>query len=163
MPRHPPNALTSRLRVHTTNDNTGSARKPTRNSARAVKRSILMWMIYLSLCCSSMEFQSRSSGKSMPSRHRFEKPIHNVKKLAAIGRNTAHKSGSRYLHPWISLVGQLTRRAVSRSKAAPCGALRSAGRALHDPSLALGEFCRRSCPAGSLNRQNWWSLSGSNR
>ena len=109
MPRHPPNALTSRLRVHTTNDNTGSARKPTRNSARAVKRSILMWMIYLSLCCSSMEFQSRSSGKSMPSRHRFEKPIHNVKKLAAIGRNTAHKSGSRYLHPWISLVGQLTR------------------------------------------------------
>ena len=33
MPRHPRIALTSRLRVHTTNDNTGSVLRPTRNSA----------------------------------------------------------------------------------------------------------------------------------
>jgi hypothetical protein len=29
MPRHPPNALTSRLRIHTTNDSAGTARKLT--------------------------------------------------------------------------------------------------------------------------------------
>ena len=40
MPRHPRIALTSRLRVHTTNDNTGSVLRPTRNSAE--QRSVVV-------------------------------------------------------------------------------------------------------------------------
>lgn len=42
MPRHPPNALTSRLRVHTTNDNAG--RPEGHQLGRAAYRSILVWM-----------------------------------------------------------------------------------------------------------------------
>ena len=92
MPRHPPNALTSRLRVHTTNDSTGSARRSTRNSARAVRRGILVWMINLSLeirtIIKAVTMMSPDKvtttnpvrrPSSLPPRHRFEKPIHNVK------------------------------------------------------------------------------------
>ncbi|WP_133497228.1 hypothetical protein [Stakelama pacifica] len=60
----------------------------------------MVWMIYLSLYL----FQHQLSGKTQkptPSRHRFEKPIHNVKKLAGSlsFRNTAQSSGSRIFIP----------------------------------------------------------------
>ena len=45
MPRHPPNALTSRLRVHTTNDNSGWIRRPTRNSAEQSSVVQLVWLL----------------------------------------------------------------------------------------------------------------------
>ena len=40
MPRHPPNALTSRLRVHTTNDNAG---RSLRNTNSAEQRVAVSW------------------------------------------------------------------------------------------------------------------------
>ena len=43
-PRHPRIALTSRLRVHTTNDNAGRLRRG-RQLGRAAGRGILVWMI----------------------------------------------------------------------------------------------------------------------
>ena len=112
-------------------------------------------MIYLSLYL----FQHQSPGKTRkptPSRHRFEKPIHNVKKLAGSlsFRNTAQSSGSRIFIPgYLWLARCQIRCAVSRSKAAPYGALRSAGRALRHREIAF---------AISLAKR-WWSLSGSNR
>ena len=42
VPRHPRIALTSRLRVHTTNDNAGSSLRTTRNSAEQ-RRLVLIW------------------------------------------------------------------------------------------------------------------------
>ena len=50
MPRHSPNALTSRLRVHITNDNTGPAGKPDNHSACVAMA--YMWIIMLSLIIS---------------------------------------------------------------------------------------------------------------
>ncbi len=47
MPRHPPVALTSRLRVHTTNDNAGSVSRP--KLGRAAKHGISVWMIISAL------------------------------------------------------------------------------------------------------------------
>ena len=69
MPRHPPNALTSRLKTRTTNDNTDVLRWPygiqTISSVSIalalLRRSIAQW--------SPMPFP----------RHRSKKPIHNVK------------------------------------------------------------------------------------
>jgi hypothetical protein len=48
MPRHPRIALTSRLRVHTTNDNAGLDQRPNQNSAEQRCRGILVWMIIIS-------------------------------------------------------------------------------------------------------------------
>jgi hypothetical protein len=66
--------------------------------------------------------------KPTPSRHRFEKPIHNVKELRSSDRGyRCSRSGSRFFIP--GYLGQVAPpRAVSRSKAAPCGALLGAGR-----------------------------------
>ena len=48
MPRHPRIALTSRLRVHTTNDNAGLARRLTKTRQSSEVRGILVWMIIIS-------------------------------------------------------------------------------------------------------------------
>ena len=96
-PRHPPNALTSRLRVHTTNDNAGSVRRPTRNSAEQRARYIGVDVHISALLSGAPSERSNlmttpmfrrqlavpKNRKPTPSRHRFEKPIHNVKKLRA--------------------------------------------------------------------------------
>ena len=71
----------------------------------------------------------RCRRKPKPSRHRFEKPIHNVKKQALASRKyRCSRNGSRCFIIWISWLVGCARCAVSRSKAAPCGALCSAGR-----------------------------------
>lgn len=74
MPRHPPVALTSRLRVHTTNDNAGSISRP--KLGRAAKRSLLVWMI-ISALRSTHETEANlrpigaanSAGRQSPSRN----------------------------------------------------------------------------------------------
>lgn len=113
-PRHPPIALTSRLRVHTTNDNTGSVkdRHETRQSSAAQYLGVddnlsLGWKLpiiggqpdgsFVLPICSGARFQSEDR-KPTPSRHRFEKPIHNVKKLAGPARNTAREEQISLLH-----------------------------------------------------------------
>jgi hypothetical protein len=104
MPRHPPVALTSRLRVHTTNNNAGSITRP--KLGRAAKCSLLGTHQSNTLmgpfgvddnlslaehatieanldhrcpCSADNQLQPESRNR-MPPRHRFEKPIHNVKK-----------------------------------------------------------------------------------
>jgi hypothetical protein len=112
MPRHPRIALTSRLRVHTTNDNTGSALRPTRNSAEQCS-VVLPGSRTRSRCPERKTHpgvddnlslvsdgtspvrtkpESLAHPKPTPPRHRFEKPIHNVKqrgrpKASRIGRS----------------------------------------------------------------------------
>ena len=110
MPRHPRIALTSRLRVHTTNDNAG-LNCFNQNSAEQQSRSILVRIIISArIRAHDRSGQTRSRHpvpasvaarklKPKPSRHRFEKPIHNVKKLAAPGsRDTAAWQRISVLH-----------------------------------------------------------------
>lgn len=83
---------------------------------RAVCRSILVWMFISQPCLEAPHLSGQPDGtccfrfvpalasstvrrpplKPTPSRHRFEKPIHNVKKLAVSDCNTAPRSRSRY-------------------------------------------------------------------
>jgi hypothetical protein len=56
--------------------------------------------------------------KPTPSRHRFEKPIHNVKKLQAVTRMAAPKSGSRVFIIRILVSGVRTLRRRSRQSRA---------------------------------------------
>jgi hypothetical protein len=138
-PRHPRIALTSHLRVHTTNDNTGLVFRPTRNSAEQCSAVSWCGCSFLSLVWKhpiiggqpdgAYRFRfvpalapstiRRSPLKPTPSRHRFEKPIHNVKKLAVSDCNTAPGSRSRVFI--IRILASVSVHAVSRSKAAPCG------------------------------------------
>jgi hypothetical protein len=82
---------------------------------RAVCRSILVWMFISQPCleaphlsgqpdgdlllpiCSGARFSSEEPNQT-PSRHRFEKPIHNVKKLAVSDCNTAREEQISLLH-----------------------------------------------------------------
>src|ERR1700742_1846247 len=67
MPRHPPNALTSRLRVHTTND---SAERPGRKPEATRQNAGAVWCGYNLSLLIRPTLQSRSS--TTPSRHRFK-------------------------------------------------------------------------------------------
>jgi len=88
------------LRVHTTNDNTGLAQgqHETRQSSVAQYLGVdenlsLGWKLpiiggqpdgsFVLPICSGVSFSSEEPNPT-PSRHRFEKPIHNVKKLAVL-------------------------------------------------------------------------------
>lgn len=85
MPRHPPIALTSRLRIHTTIDNpacmTGVERlmvwfeRPNNEDVRDPARLGAAWISQLdNHCCNC-----RSDRSDRQPRHRFLEPIHNVK------------------------------------------------------------------------------------
>ena len=65
-PRHPRIALTSRLRVHTTNDNAGRPEEPDRQLGRAAYRGILVWMINLSQICNRTAAWPPRSNRSSP-------------------------------------------------------------------------------------------------
>ena len=66
MPRHPPNALTSRLKIHTTNDSTARLK-----CSLCVSRGSAIIVPSLVPHCPEAARRRR--------RHRFHKPIHNVK------------------------------------------------------------------------------------
>lgn len=70
MPRHPRIALTSRLRVHTTNDNAGSDLRSDTKLGRAACMVQLVRMIYLSLDLDVRSERSNSIASSGV-RHRF--------------------------------------------------------------------------------------------
>jgi hypothetical protein len=89
MPRHPRIALTSRLRVHTTNDNTGRPLRDTNSAEQCC-------MVFgaddnLSLDCSDVRDPTRKPDTT-PQRHRSLKPIHNVKQR---GKPCASRSTRR--------------------------------------------------------------------
>ena len=104
MPRHPPIALTSRLRIHTTNDNFGTRIVGVPSACSKVLRALK--------CHSSQpHFWSHSQldnlvvigmdlpKETLPPRHRFLEPIHNVKE----GRNaplSAAMPRNFRLHTW---------------------------------------------------------------
>ena len=74
MPRHPPNALTSRLRVHTTND------KP--EGVPSVVRMIVFISASINQCVDRhdpIERRTVLSAVNRTSAASIEKPIHNVK------------------------------------------------------------------------------------
>ena len=96
MPRHPRIALTSRLRVHTTNNNTGSGQRPDTKLGRAVSRGKLGVDDNRSACClrchqSGQTWRRSSVRHQLPTLRRatnavtasIKKPIHNVKQHAA--------------------------------------------------------------------------------
>lgn len=136
MPRHPRIALTSRLRVHTTNDNTGStpARVATRNSAEQChavcigvveNRSAFVVMNASPLSPATSLAARRAPFRTNASRHRFEKTIHNVKyrkrRLNAVPPRVNHGDTCSLHHPR-SLSSACPLAPVSHSKAAPYGA-----------------------------------------
>ena len=147
MPRHPRIALTSRLRDHQRQHWMGLATHT--KLGRAVMRGFTrrnrerlrpLDADDLNLSCIRAHDRSgqtrsrhpcsgfrprRCRRKPKPSRHRFEKPIHNVKKHGPSGPLLLVSSRSRCFIIWISWLALGARCAVSRSKAAPCGALRS--------------------------------------
>ena len=88
MPRHSPDALTSRLRVHTTNDNTGE-----------VLARYMMWMIYLSQIINNCEQHQPDRYRTALPRHRLKKPIHNVKERPNASYPLIIERNS-FLHSW---------------------------------------------------------------
>ena len=141
MPRHPRIALTSRLRVHTTNDNTGSVRRPTRNSAEQCCRVCSVWMI-ISACCRAPDRsgQTRSKRpvpasvtarklKPTPSRHRFKNPFTMSKSSRGPASQYRSKERISVLHHLDILVSVLRSRAPSvAAEPRLVALLRSAGR-----------------------------------
>ena len=107
MPRHPRIALTSRLRVHTTNDNTGSDPKTRHETRQSSVRGMLGVDNNLSSYSIGRKSPRRSEDRQenrRRSRHRFEKPIHNVKDgLRSLDRDMLHTwcAAISLLHPWI--------------------------------------------------------------
>ncbi len=141
MPRHPPIALTSRLRIHTTNDKFGtrsrwlcrarlprpclpwvSTRRSSPRGTTSTQLDINVVNRHAILPPAGCPIVSRNTCRS---RHRFLEPIHNVKE----GRERPNIRG-RSREILVFIPGKFGERvcAVSRSKAAPYGALRSAGR-----------------------------------
>lgn len=93
MPRHPPNALTSRLRIHTTNNKIG-----TKLHAPCIKKRFAMANSALPVCADNYysafsnsymntmcqlsalnPAENRHLDRAKLPRHRLKKPIHNVK------------------------------------------------------------------------------------
>ena len=108
MPRHPPIALTSRLRIHTTNDRTGTRCR--RDAGRRIKRPSQLLREGATATQLDKDFSDgtrlpRPAGeppvyeKPMPPRHRFLEPIHNVKDR---GKSPYLQSNRRirFLHSW---------------------------------------------------------------
>ena len=95
MPRHPPIALTSRLRIHTTNDRFGTRLSsacralsqglagpgcnPSQPPRKATTSTQLDNLVVSARTSPSGRRTARFEEKPMPSRHRFLEPIHNVK------------------------------------------------------------------------------------
>ena len=128
MPRHPRIALTSRLRVHTTNDNTGSVLRPTRNSAEQRAWLSWVWLKILSLCCDGSRHVRTNDPKiasaSTPTPHGID--LKNPFTMSKIGRApiTLRLPMSTMGNSFASSIGEgvlVAREPVSRSKAAPCG------------------------------------------
>ena len=108
MPRHPPIALTSRLRIHTTIDRPAcmtasiyrrfglnSDRYKTPGRARDPAGLGALWISQLdNHCCNC-----RSTCVDRQPRHRFLEPIHNVKDETRKA-STAANRGSGFLHSW---------------------------------------------------------------
>ena len=107
MPRHPPIALTSRLRIHTTIDRPAcmtasiyrrfglnSDRYKTPGRARDPAGLGALWISQLdNHCCNC-----RSTCVDRQPRHRFLEPIHNVKDGAS--RSYRGEPRIRFLHSW---------------------------------------------------------------
>ena len=84
MPRHPPIALTSRLRIHTINDNSGTriVDVPSAFPGPCIPRTPLVAAVSKdghSQLDNLVVIGRISRRISMPPRHRFLEPIHNVK------------------------------------------------------------------------------------
>ena len=149
MPRHPRIALTSRLRVHTTNDNAG--RPFGHQLGRAAYRGIfgaddfnLSQINFVTVKLERFEppdriVPSRSPSRTaeailvVPNQYRhgidFKNPFTMSKRVVIDPKTTASPRWNRFSSSLESLASALRLRAVSRSQAAPCGALRGAGRA----------------------------------
>lgn len=104
-PRHPRIALTSRLRVHTTNDKTDPAQR--KSAAQGHTLSVETWFICLSIVIKEDRHTDHRKARKPccePTRspHRFLEPIHNVKQQE-IAKATSGPAvaGSLDLHPWI--------------------------------------------------------------
>jgi hypothetical protein len=90
MPRHPPDALTSRLRVHTTND----SHRPVRSNPLASK---LDNYTQPDIICDDLKPIIRRQSEPCCHRHRLKKPIHNVKERPM---PRIHPKVKRCLHSW---------------------------------------------------------------
>jgi hypothetical protein len=92
MPRHPPNALTLRLRVHTTNDN-ATVRQPPESSSAPQR------------CVGRADQISARSSRHAPSRTHagytasILKPIHNVKEIGPYAHTQGLHLGISGLRP----------------------------------------------------------------
>jgi hypothetical protein len=103
MPRHPRIALTSRLRVHTTNDSAGNVDQQIGDhsaNAACMMRMILSQLVFIER---TDPCGPKATKKPAPIRHRFEKPIHNVKDgLRSVDRDMPRTwcAAISLLHPW---------------------------------------------------------------
>ena len=117
MPMHPPIALTSRLRIHTTNDKIGTrmsleCRAPVqrpclprdatrRTSDRDPKHSTQLDNLVVPARISTTRPVARSPIENMPPRHRFLEPIHNVKEGQSLPHiRKAEPCETGFLHSW---------------------------------------------------------------
>ena len=137
MPRHPRIALTSRLRVHTTNNNTGSPLQVTRNSAEQCPVVLPGRIIALQRLCSLPGADNIISARLCEMNRLVSQPAPALR----LPRSTQ----SRYLH------GIDFKNPFTMSKR----------------SVSLPKPPRRRGGTVSLHqtgyRSGWWSLSGSNR
>jgi hypothetical protein len=122
MPRHPRIALTSRLRVHTTNDNTGSTLRSTRNSAEQRIAVVLVRMILISARLFSelptlLVATSLAAHHSTQSRYLhgidFKNPFTMSKRVVSTQKPPRRRGGTVSLHPWKNFGERLTHAAPS--------------------------------------------------
>ena len=91
MPRHPRIALTSRLRVHTTNDITGCVRKERHQLGRAVRVSFCqVRMIIISARLYSM-MMSISGASNRSSRSRYAEALHELPKQSSSPKSSTSR------------------------------------------------------------------------
>ena len=135
VPRHPRIALTSRLRVHTTNDNAGPA-PPVSGATdtklgRAACRGVLVWMIK-----SQPDYRA-------PSKQCFDETL----LVIEAGHAPPSAEADRQL----------------KADTITASILRTHSQCQRGPSRPVTSRRREDLVSSSSGNQEWWSLSGSNR
>ena len=141
MPRHPPNALTSRLRVRTTNGSPAFT-YPCGGTQLLLTRQCGNFLSHMQRPKRRISGRTRHSCPVRSAVAASIATIHNVKDLYEARQRLAHRSTGRAggnAFPsswiWVSAIGALAMLGISMS---------------HPPH-------------GRMSKSKWWSLSGSNR
>ncbi len=160
MPRHPPDALTSRLRVHTTNNNTGLHQRVADHADKYTQPD--------NLVCTTYRFLSQpcdQNRKPCVATASIKKPIHNVKERHKCASYHRPKPANRYSSSLEIFWSCCAKHRYAVEKAIAWHSNEPKVRKANRPPPLMR---RKAQERGRVRRrlstqQKWWSLSGSNR